>query len=266
MAVAAAAIATGVSACSVSGGVVPSSSTITVTVTASPSASGSVPSGRPAAPRWDVPAQGDVAATLLAGLTDSGKPVVGYSRAAFGERWSDDTAAQGSHSGCDTRNDVLRRDLKAVELKPGTGGCVVLYGSLADPYSGRVISFVRGVATSSAVQVDHVVSLGDGWQSGANVWTSADRATFANDPLNLVVVSGEANVSKGNQSAATWLPPETAHHCAYVGRQIAVKARWRLSVTVSERSAMLRVLAACPGQLAVTSPWQVPPRSGSSGK
>jgi len=40
-----------------------------------------------------------------------------FKRAAFGEAWDDDNDAPGGHNGCDTRNDVLRRDLAPSTLQ-----------------------------------------------------------------------------------------------------------------------------------------------------
>ncbi|NIZ93122.1 GmrSD restriction endonuclease domain-containing protein [Kineococcus rubinsiae] len=184
------------------------------------------------------------AAAALAGLAVAGRaPKTGYDRDAFGQAWAD-----VDRNGCDTRNDVLRRDLTAVQVRPGTQGCVVLTGTLADPYSGTAIAFVRGAATSSAVQVDHVVALSDAWQTGAQGWDTATRTAFANDPLELLAVDGPLNQRKGDGDAATWLPPAKGFRCAYVARQIAVKARYGLWVKPAERDAMDRVLAGCPGQ------------------
>jgi hypothetical protein len=119
---------------------------------------------------------------------------------------------------------------------------------LHDPYTSRVIHFRRGEVTSLAVQIDHVVAMGDAWQKGAQRWASSTRIDFANDPLNLLAVDGPTNESKGDGDAATWLPPNKAYRCAYVARQIAVKARYHLWVTQAERDAMSRILTACPGQ------------------
>ncbi|GAA1877440.1 hypothetical protein GCM10009773_02440 [Williamsia serinedens] len=80
-------------------------------------------------------------------------PKTGYSRAQFGQAWSDDVDVAFGHNGCDTRNDVLRRDLTGVVARPGTRDCVVLSGTLADPYTGRSIPFTRGERTSEAVQI-----------------------------------------------------------------------------------------------------------------
>ncbi len=163
--------------------------------------------------------------------------------ASYGPAWKD-----VDRNGCDTRNDVLRRDLRDVELKPGTHGCVVLSGVLLDPYSGEQIDFVRGSGTSARVQVDHVVALADAWQKGAQQWTTAQREAFANDPLELLATSGPVNQAKGDGDAATWLPPQQGFRCAYVARQVAVKARYHLSVTPAEKNAIDHVLQSCSGQ------------------
>lgn len=175
-------------------------------------------------------------------------PMTGYERTAFGPAWSDDNDQALGHNGCDTRNDILRRDLTGVVVEPDTRGCVVGAGVLTDPYGGSVIHFVRGVGTSLAVQIDHVVALGDAWQTGAQSWPEARRQDFANDPLELLAVDGPLNEGKGDGDAATWLPPHNAFRCDYVSRQIAVKAKWRLWVTPAEKVAMTRVLDRCPGQ------------------
>ncbi len=196
------------------------------------------------------------AVDVLAGLPVKGRaPKTGYARTRFGPAWTDDNAAAGGHNGCDTRNDVLRRDLADLVLKPGTHGCIVLRGRLHDPYTGTDIAFVRGERTSLAVQIDHVVALSDAWQTGAQQLTAARRVDLANDPLELLAVDGPTNEAKGDGDAATWLPPNRAFRCAYVARQIAVKRAYRLWVTAAERAAMLRVLAGCPNQ-------KVPQRSG----
>ena len=183
------------------------------------------------------------AVITLATLTVKGRaPRTGYDRDLFGQAWAD-----VDRNGCDTRNDILRRDLTGPTLKDGTHGCLVLTGTLADPYTGTRIAFVRGRGTSNAVQVDHVVALSDAWQKGAQQWSTRTRTAFANDPLNLLAVDGPTNQRKGDGDAATWLPPNKAYRCTYVARQIAVKHRYALAVTAAERDAMVRVLTACPG-------------------
>jgi len=190
------------------------------------------------------PAKAGSALAALATLDVKGRaPRTGYDRALFGQAWAD-----VDRNGCDTRNDILRRDLTNPAVKAGTGGCLILSGTLKDPYTGIPIAFVRGQATSAEVQIDHVVALSDAWQKGAQQWSSETRRAFANDPLNLLAVDGPSNQRKSDGDAATWLPPDRAYRCAYVGRQIAVKATYRLWVTAAERAAVARVLDTCPGQ------------------
>ena len=192
------------------------------------------------------PAQARTALVTLDGLPVKGRaPKTGFDRDAFGPAWSDDVDVSLGHNGCDTRNDVLRRDLVAERLKDGTHGCVVVSGTLADPYTGRSITFVRGRATSSKVQIDHVVALGDAWVTGAQQLTPTERRTLANDPLNLLAVDGPTNSAKRDADAASWLPPNRTYRCTYVARQVAVKSRYHLWVTVAERAQIARVLAGC---------------------
>ncbi|MGV8977173.1 MAG: HNH endonuclease family protein [Cellulomonas sp.] len=178
--------------------------------------------------------------SALDGLPIKGRaPTSGYDRSAFGQAWAD-----VNRNGCDTRNDILARDLTGTTFKPGTSDCVVLAGTLDDPYSGEVRQFVRG-AGSAAVQIDHVVALSDAWQKGAQQWAPATREAFANDPANLLAVDGPLNQEKGAGDAATWLPPNTGYRCVYVLRQVRVKAAYGLWVTAAERDAMHRQLGRC---------------------
>jgi hypothetical protein len=163
--------------------------------------------------------------------------VPAYSRDQFGPAWYD-----ADHNGCDTRNDILARDLADVAR---TGSCIVLRGTLHDPYTGQTISFVRGASTSSAVQIDHRVPLAEAWQSGADHWTLAKRRDFANDQQNLLAVSGPENERKGDKDPAQYLPPDNDYDCTYVRDYIAVKVKWDLTVDTAEYTALSRVLAAC---------------------
>ena len=87
------------------------------------------------------------------------------------------------------------------------GTCYAQSGVLLDPYTGESIPFVRGPATSEAVQIDHVVSLSDAWYKGARDWDEQRRRDFANDPRNLLAVGAKANFDKAFRDANAWLPP-----------------------------------------------------------
>ena len=185
-----------------------------------------------------------VALAVLETLPVKGRaPKTGYSRAAFGQSWAD-----VDRNGCDTRNDILKRDMTSIVFKPKTRNCVVLSGTLIDRYSGEMINFVRGNVSSMEVQIDHVVALSNAWQTGAFKLSIAQRTALANDPLNLFAVKGRLNLQKSDGDAATWVPPLKSFRCAYVAQQIAVKAKYELWVVASEKAAMSAILAQCPTQ------------------
>ncbi len=192
--------------------------------------------------RGSTTAAGGRALAALERLPVKGRaPMTGYDRERFGPAWLD-----ADRNGCDTRNDVLAAHLTQVVLEPGTHDCVVTSGDLADPYTGTGIHFVRGDGT--LVDIDHVVALGNAWVTGAFKEPVRERAALANDPLNLLPVDASANRQKGDGDAATWLPANKSFRCSYVARQVAVKTKYDLWVTPSERAAIERVLGACPGQ------------------
>lgn len=88
----------------------------------------------------------------------------------FGQAWED---VDGD--GCDTRNEILSRDLTDADYSRANGiqsrdegvgqgaavcpDATVWSGTLHDPYTGSTIAFQRGQGTSEAVQIDHVVPL-----------------------------------------------------------------------------------------------------------
>ncbi|WP_015057018.1 MULTISPECIES: HNH endonuclease family protein [Mycobacterium ulcerans group] len=215
---------------------------------ATPLSSESSPPAQPA----DV--NGPAALAKLATLPVKGRaPKTGYDRSLFGHPWSDDVTVTDGHNSCDTRNDILRRDLSEVEIKPGSHDCAVLSGLLHDPYTGITIEFRRGQSTSSQVPIDHVVALSDAWQKGAQQWDSAKRRNFANDPINLQATIGSINRQKSDGDAATWLPPNKSYRCTYVSRIVDVKTAYGLWVTQAEHDAIARILNNC-GASAVTAP------------
>jgi hypothetical protein len=185
-----------------------------------------------------------MATAVLETLAVKGRaPKTGYTRAQFGPAWAD-----VDRNGCDTRNDILKRDLTSITYRAKTRNCVVESGTLVDRYSGETINFVKGNISSMEVQIDHVVALSNAWQTGAFKLSADQRKALSNDPLNLFAVKGRLNSQKGDGDAATWLPPLKSFRCSYVAQQIAVKAKYSLWVTAPEKAAMVLILAKCPTQ------------------
>ncbi len=192
------------------------------------------------APRWSLATAPSQAAATLARLpTVALAREVAYDRVAdFGPAWSD-----VDHNGCDTRDDILRRDLADLHLRPGTHGCVVVAGDFDDPYTGAHLVFSKSRADE--VQIDHLVPLHAAWMLGAYRWTAAQRLAYANDPRVLVAVDGAANQDKGDSLADRWRPSDRRGWCAYGVNTVVVHAVYRLGVTEGERAALRQMLRRC---------------------
>lgn len=163
----------------------------------------------------------------------------------FGPAWSDDTDAPGGHDGCDTRNNALARQLTEVTFRAGTNNCVVLSGTLDDPYTGRRITFDK--ADAKDIQIDHVYPLAAAWDMGASGWSRDRRLRFANDlDYNLLAVDGKTNEDKSDNTPADWLPPAAATHCFYAGKYLTVATQYSLPITAADKAALQRVATGCP--------------------
>jgi len=188
-------------------------------------------------PAADVPAPVGSALEALSSLEVKGRaPKTGYARDQFGSGWA-------TVNGCSTRDIIMYRDLINVTL---SDECTVASGVLNDTYTGEVIEYTK--ANASAIQIDHIIALSDAWQTGAQQLSAKTRQQLANDPLELIAVSGKQNQIKSDSNAASWLPPNKAFRCEYIARQIAVKQKYSLWVIPAEQEAMRTVLNACPTQ------------------
>lgn len=183
-----------------------------------------------------------LAIVILEKISVKGKaPKTGYSRTEF-THWSDP-----DKNGCDARNDTLKRDFAWIVFRERSNECKVIKGLLLDPFSGKSINFDLQNSNSN-VDIDHIVSLSNAWQTGAAYLSKEIRTNFANDPLNLLAVDAKLNRQKGDGDAATWLPPLKSYRCEYVSRQVAIKYKYSLWVTSPEKAAIVRVLEKCPEQ------------------
>ncbi|POX57120.1 HNH endonuclease [Streptomyces sp. Ru71] len=180
------------------------------------------------------------ARALIGKVATKGRgPKTGYERAEFGYAWMDSVPGDVpyAHNGCDTRNDLLKRDGENLRFRKGSN-CVVVALTLHDPYTGKTIEWTKSRATT--VQIDHVMPLSYDWQMGASRWAKDKREAIANDPLNLIPVDGPTNGAKSDSGPATWLPPDKRVRCAYAVRFAQVSLKYALPVTAADKQMMLR--------------------------
>lgn len=171
----------------------------------------------------------------------------GYTRAAFGKAWTDT-----DKNGCNTRDDVLARDHDPAApyraQQQGTCAHDVIAGTWTDPYTGQTVAFtnLKDTTQSTALQIDHLVSLETAWRDGAYAWTDSQRLTFANDLTELAAVTAATNTSKSGSDASGWRP-KAAYQCTFAVRYITIKDSYRLQVHTTEKAALTSMLNTCTG-------------------
>jgi len=172
----------------------------------------------------------------------------GYKRSLF-IHWADLNG-----DGCDTREEILKRDsISKPQVDPYR--CYVVAGDWVSPYDGAKLSD-RG-----DVDIDHVVALKEAWDSGAWAWSESQRKAYANDMSDrrtLVAVTDRVNVSKSDKDPSNWMPPLRSYWCTYLGDWISVKARWGLSMDQSEFGRISNLLASDCTSLTIAS-WSAAP-------
>jgi len=157
---------------------------------------------------------------------------VGYSRERF-RHWSD---ADGD--GCDAREEVLLAERQAGDVED----CAVLGGRWFSIYDGVTIS------EPGRLDIDHVVALGEAWDSGAALWSEERRAAYANDlgyRDALIAVTASSNRQKGDDDPAEWRPARQASWCRYATAWTTVKVRWGLTADSTETAAVREMFARC---------------------
>jgi hypothetical protein len=200
--------------------------------------------GTPSAPEEPVPLPGSATAATAELATIRVHAIPGrdpsYERDAFGDPWSDrGIGIADAGNGCDTRNDVLRRDAKPGTLRFKAGGtCAVSGGTWISPYNGAKLT------RTSVIDIDHVVPLGRAWSAGAKSWVAQRRLNFANDPDNLLAADASSNRSKGDLGPAAWRPVVQGQ-CSYAAKYIHATRKYGLPLAAADVTALREMLGTC---------------------
>ena len=120
--------------------------------------------------------------------------------------------------------------------------------SFADAYDRKDFNYrsykpntSTGFYTNKAcdfINIDHIVSLKDAYESGAASWGASKKKAFANDTSNHVPSCGRVNSSKGSAGPSDFLRRsndgrgleyEIVRFCEYVQKYYSVKVKYGLS-------------------------------------
>jgi hypothetical protein len=160
-----------------------------------------------------------------------------YDRTADFGGWRDE-------SGCeDARAVLLVRTSHAPVTFTEPSDCTVASGRWTDPWSGVTTTVAHDL------DIDHTVPLDNAWDSGAWAWTHAQRVAYTNDLADtdhLVAILLSENRSKGDRGPDVWKPPNRGSWCRYALDWDHIKAKWHLSATQSEWTALVQMTATCP--------------------
>ena len=103
--------------------------------------------------------------------------------------------------------------------------------------------------TCDFINIDHIVSLKDAYESGASSWSASRKKAFANDRSNHVPSCGRVNSSKGSEGPSDFLRRsndgngleyEIVKFCEYVQRYYAVKVKYGLSLVSNDKKTFAR--------------------------
>ena len=106
------------------------------------------------------------------------------------------------------------------------------------------IGFYTG-KTCDFINIDHVVSLKDAYESGAASWSDAKKESFANDRANHVPSCGRVNSSKGSATPKDFLRRsrdgkgldyKIVRWCEYVTKYHTIKLAYGLSFIANDKS------------------------------
>lgn len=125
-----------------------------------------------------------------------------------------------------SRHEILKeQSLVPVTVKK----CKVTAGQWNDFYFPEVLNSPKDV------DIDHVVPLKHAHDHGAHSWTRAQKKSFANDPINLVITHRKYNRTKGSKDLTEWLPSKKEYACKYYKRWIEIKMKYSLLIKEEER-------------------------------
>ena len=108
-------------------------------------------------------------------------------------------------------------------------------------YTNKICDFIN---------IDHIVSLKDAYESGAASWSNSKKEAFANDRRNHVPSCGRVNSSKGSAAPKDFLRRSSdgkgldykiVRWCDYVTKYHAIKTKYTLSFADNDK----RIFSMC---------------------
>ncbi len=143
-------------------------------------------------------------------------------------------------NGCrDARNEVLVMTSKVPVTFTNPRECQVSEGLWVDEYTGQEYT------NAFEMDVDHIIPLQYADSANGYRWDFQTRASFSNDPANLVPVARDSSRQKRQRSIAEWRPSDEQLLCSYAVQWRDIAGRYRLQLYNRDISRMRTVLRNC---------------------
>ena len=116
--------------------------------------------------------------------------------------------------------------------------CVVRTGEWLDEYTGELFK------VAVKLEVDHIIPRMYAHTHGGDRWTPEKKLTFANDPLNIMLVERREIRRKRDRGPSRYLP-RAEFQCEYINLWNQISEKYDLQLSTSDRSTISRLNADC---------------------
>ena len=116
--------------------------------------------------------------------------------------------------------------------------CVVRTGEWLDEYTGELFK------VAVKLEVDHIIPRMYAHTHGGDRWTPEKKLTFANDPLNIMLVERREIRRKRDRGPSRYLP-RAEFQCEYINLWNQISEKYDLQLSTTDRSTITRLNADC---------------------
>ena len=116
--------------------------------------------------------------------------------------------------------------------------CIVRTGEWLDEYTGELFK------VAVKLEVDHIIPRMYAHTHGGDRWTPEKKLTFANDPLNIMLVERREIRRKRDRGPSRYLPRDE-FQCEYINLWNQISEKYDLQLSTSDRSTISRLNADC---------------------
>ena len=140
-----------------------------------------------------------------------------------------------------TRQEMLVLTSRVEVKYTNPRNCVVRTGEWLDEYTGEIFE------VAVQIDVDHVIPLMYAHTHGGDRWMPDKKLTFANDPLNIMLVEKREIRRKRDRGPSRYLPRDE-FQCEYAQLWDVISDKYDIQLSATDRSEIRKILEECPAE------------------